>query len=137
LRIWSDERRKDVRRMQLRYSNFTEKGNFFKELQRTNYLKFNWFFSWFISSAKWRVQPACTGLCQSMSRLYKQSLVARCDRIVFSTLRCGRRNPGLNPGHGKELPFQKGCILNELKPPVWAKKLNNSSIWQSLYLMVG
>ena len=23
------------------------------------------------------------------------------DRIVVSTLRCGRNNPGSNPGHGK------------------------------------
>lgn len=26
--------------------------------------------------------------------------VARRDRIVVSTLRCGRNNPGSNPGHG-------------------------------------
>lgn len=26
--------------------------------------------------------------------------VARRDRIVVSTLRCGRSNPGSNPGHG-------------------------------------
>ena len=25
---------------------------------------------------------------------------ARRDRIVVSTLRCGRNNPGSNPGHG-------------------------------------
>ena len=25
----------------------------------------------------------------------------RRDRIVVSTLRCGRSNPGSNPGHGK------------------------------------
>ena len=25
----------------------------------------------------------------------------RRDRIVVSTLRCGRNNPGSNPGHGK------------------------------------
>ncbi len=27
--------------------------------------------------------------------------LARRDRIVVSTLRCGRSNPGSNPGHGK------------------------------------
>ena len=26
--------------------------------------------------------------------------LARRDRIVVSTLRCGRNNPGSNPGHG-------------------------------------
>ena len=25
------------------------------------------------------------------------------DRIVVSTSRCGRENPGSNPGHGREL----------------------------------
>ena len=30
------------------------------------------------------------------------ALVARRDRIVVSTLRCGRSNPGSNPGHGIE-----------------------------------
>ena len=29
--------------------------------------------------------------------------VARRDRIVVSTLRCGRSNPGSNPGHGNTL----------------------------------
>ena len=27
------------------------------------------------------------------------------DRIVVSTLRCGRNNPGSNPGHGKSPSF--------------------------------
>ena len=31
--------------------------------------------------------------------LYHWVIEARCDRIVVSTLRCGRNNPGLNPGH--------------------------------------
>jgi hypothetical protein len=44
--------REDLRRVQLRYSKFTEKENFLNELQRTNCLKFNWYFSLFISSAK-------------------------------------------------------------------------------------
>ena len=26
--------------------------------------------------------------------------VFRCDRLVVRTLRCGRNNPGPNPGHG-------------------------------------
>lgn len=30
----------------------------------------------------------------------RQLIVARRDRIVVSTLRCGRNNPGSNPGHG-------------------------------------
>ena len=30
------------------------------------------------------------------------ALVTRRDRIVVSTLRCGRSNPGSNPGHGIE-----------------------------------
>ncbi len=30
--------------------------------------------------------------------------VVRRDRIVVSTLRCGRSNPGSNPGHGRLLP---------------------------------
>ena len=29
-----------------------------------------------------------------------RALEARRDRIVVSTLRCGRNNPGSNPGHG-------------------------------------
>ncbi len=33
------------------------------------------------------------------------------DRIVVSTLRFGRNNPGSNPGHGIFI-FEKGC-------PVW------------------
>ena len=28
-------------------------------------------------------------------------VIASRDRIVVSTLRCGRNNPGSNPGHGK------------------------------------
>ena len=32
------------------------------------------------------------------------------DRIVVSTLRCGRSNPGSNPGHGK--PRQKCGFLH-------------------------
>lgn len=51
-RIMSVERRENLRRVQLTYSKFTEKESFLNELQRTNCLKFNWFFSLFISSAK-------------------------------------------------------------------------------------
>ena len=32
------------------------------------------------------------------------------DRIVVSTLRCGRNNPGSNPGHDAELFY---FVLNE------------------------
>ena len=31
--------------------------------------------------------------------IYHRS-VFRCDRLVVRTLRCGRNNPGSNPGHG-------------------------------------
>ena len=37
-------------------------------------------------------QPAC-GWCAGR------------DRIVVSTLRCGRNNPGSNPGHGRAVDF--------------------------------
>ena len=33
---------------------------------------------------------------------------SRRDRIVVSTLRCGRSNPGSNPGHGNSA--QTGCF---------------------------
>ena len=32
-----------------------------------------------------------------------REFMARRDRIVVSTLRCGRSNPGSNPGHGNLL----------------------------------
>ena len=31
--------------------------------------------------------------------------VVRRDRLVVRTLRCGRSNPGSNPGHGTFFPF--------------------------------
>ena len=34
---------------------------------------------------------------------YKLHVLQRRDRIVVSTLRCGRNNPGSNPGHGSIL----------------------------------
>ncbi len=39
--------------------------------------------------------------------------VARRDRIVVSTLRCGRSNPGSNPGHGrdKSLPRHRSVLF--------------------------
>ena len=40
----------------------------------------------------WRNGPECTH---------------RRDRIVVSTLRCGRNNPGSNPGHGTWQPFDR------------------------------
>ena len=36
------------------------------------------------------------------------------DRIVVSTLRCGRNNPGSNPGHGTLL-HKKSISKNEYK----------------------
>ena len=54
-----------------------------------------------------------SGLKQTGSQLY---LSGR-DRLVVRTLRCGRSNPGSNPGHGRcranfchhasDMPFQK------------------------------
>ena len=41
-----------------------------------------------------------TGLTASVLVYLLPALVARRDRIVVSTLRCGRSNPGSNPGHG-------------------------------------
>ena len=38
--------------------------------------------------------------CETSRKLYH-----RRDRIVVSTLRCGRNNPGSNPGHGNEVQF--------------------------------
>ncbi|KAK9962777.1 hypothetical protein ABG768_008129, partial [Culter alburnus] len=42
--------------------------------------------------------------------------VARRDRIVVSTLRCGRSNPGSNPGHGKF--FWVPLKLDSMLPPL-------------------
>ena len=36
--------------------------------------------------------------------------VVRRDRIVVSTLRCGRSNPGSNPGHGRTFLLSKGDV---------------------------
>ena len=57
----------------------------------------------------------------------KPALVAGRDRIVVSTLRCGRSQPGLNPGHGTAMYFQKGCFLKRLRLTLKAKKLSNSA----------
>ena len=35
-------------------------------------------------------------------------LITGRDRIVVSTLRCGRNNPGSNPGHGTVVQFSTG-----------------------------
>ncbi|KAL1254273.1 hypothetical protein QQF64_016502 [Cirrhinus molitorella] len=43
--------------------------------------------------------PFCVRTAGAASR----EPVARRDRIVVSTLRCGRSNPGSNPGHGSQL----------------------------------
>ena len=42
-----------------------------------------------------------------LQELHSVSLHNSRDRIVVSTLRCGRSNPGSNPGHGNArfLPF--------------------------------
>ena len=39
--------------------------------------------------------------CSEITGLCIRALVARRDRIVVSTLRCGRSNLGSNPSHGK------------------------------------
>ena len=44
----------------------------------------------------------------------------RRDRLVVRTLRCGRSNPGSNPGHGTVLFFFK--VLYRLKLPYHKKK---------------
>ena len=36
----------------------------------------------------------------------------RRDRIVVSTLRCGRNNPGSNPGHGNVFFFLFNCLVH-------------------------
>ena len=41
---------------------------------------------------------------------YNNSYYVCRDRIVVSTLRCGRNNPGSNPGFGKS------CILYSVMP---------------------
>ena len=51
------------------------------------------------------------------SHLSTKSLVSR-DRLVVRTLRCGRSNPGSNPGHG----MQKHIFL-------WKKFLGSTGIW--------
>ena len=44
--------------------------------------------------------------------------VARRDRIVVSTLRCGRSNPGPNPGHGivNTMSWHKGSFMALMAP---------------------
>ena len=44
-----------------------------------------------------------------------QSNVSSRDRLVVRTLRCGRSNPGSNPGHGSDLFFyivENLCVEN-------------------------
>ena len=38
------------------------------------------------------------------------SICKSCDSIVVSTLRCGRKNPGSNPGHSIFFPFFFVCF---------------------------
>lgn len=45
------------------------------------------------------------------------------DRIVVSTSRCGRDNPGSNPGHGKQL-------CNVAVTALWANFLKHRGICQ-------
>ena len=42
----------------------------------------------------------CYNLIILMKRNIYHRSVFRCDRLVVRTLRCGRNNPGSNPGHG-------------------------------------
>ena len=39
----------------------------------------------------------------------------RRDRIVVSTLRCGRNNPGSNPGHGTFITLPQECSKFKLR----------------------
>ncbi len=50
--------------------------------------------------------------------------VACRDRIVVSTLRCGRSNPGSNPGHGRLLP--SGSFL----PPILQLDFVSEARWR-------
>ena len=53
------------------------------------------------------------------------------DSIVVSTLRCGRNNPGSNPGHGTFFfSFQKLTLGQHMLPFFFflAKKLGSSGI---------
>ena len=39
-----------------------------------------------------------------------EDLQASCDRLEVRTLRCGRNNPGSNPGHGNFLTIKSTCM---------------------------
>ena len=54
------------------------------------------------SSCDLDVGAPCLNVVASSPFLPDQSLVSR-DRLVVRTLRCGRSNPGSNPGHGNQL----------------------------------
>ncbi|KAL0154398.1 hypothetical protein M9458_050291, partial [Cirrhinus mrigala] len=51
---------------------------------------------------------AACPFCNRTVVAIKREPVARRDRIVVSTLRCGRSNPGSNPGHGSPSPPRGG-----------------------------
>ena len=49
------------------------------------------------------------------SVIMSKSDVSSRDRLVVRTLRCGRSNPGSNPGHGSDLFFyivENLCVEN-------------------------
>lgn len=64
--------------------------------------------------------------------------VARRDRIVVSTLRCGRSNPGSNPGHGNVVDlfstpqfiyfFIESCIHHRFWCNIVCKR-NHNTLW--------
>ena len=53
--------------------------------------------------------------------------VVRRDRIVVSTLRCGRSNPGSNPGHGRTFLLSKGDV-----EPLFAASILQLDWWLKL-----
>ena len=68
---------------------------------------------------------------------YQRGLSSR-DRIVVSTLRCGRSNPGSNPGHGMD----KNFFFSQLCPKCNLKTLRRpgiepgSTAWKAAMLTI-
>lgn len=54
-----------------------------------------------------------------------QAAACSCDRIVVSTLRCGRSNPGSNPGHSNSV---SGVPLPQIKSAMRTRFFYNAYI---------
>ena len=114
----------------MRYSNVTEKGHFLNELKRTDCQRCNCFFSLFVIETKMkRVSPVCTCQFHRISRLYKAALAASRDRIVVSTLHCGRSNPGSNPGHGTVMSVPKRLYFERVKMYCVSEETQELCFW--------